>query len=72
MMLTVFIAYSSEGWIEDTCAGGKLTRDVRDAKWWATADEARAELAACDIALDEFSILPVVVTVHVTQRGDAS
>jgi hypothetical protein len=36
-------------WLEDTCAGGKWTPDIRRAKVWRSEEEAWAELDACDI-----------------------
>jgi hypothetical protein len=61
MTRIVWIAYSPEGWILDTCAGGTLTRDPREAKQWATPQECAAELAASDIGRDEFSIMEVII-----------
>lgn len=40
---------STNGWLEDTCAGGVFSWDVDDAVWFDSVDDAQGALKAAEI-----------------------
>lgn len=49
MTETFAVFFFGRGFCVDTCAGGAFSGEECDAKTWPTADEARAEMAACEL-----------------------
>jgi hypothetical protein len=48
-----YAEYPDFGWVVDTGVGGTYSFDVTQCKEWASPEDARAELEACDLVYSE-------------------